>query len=142
MLWKQRSGALKKIQVINKNIVKILASKKTNERIEKKDVYKKTNILSVENLYKFAIIIDNYYKQEHRTRTPNLHNLRRVILRSPMTYNRYGDRQLKIVVPKLFNDIPDDLLLLNKIGIVKKEIKNWLMNTIQYKVWILTVLHT
>lgn len=118
---------LKKIEVLNKKIIKIIARKKIYQQADVINVYELTNILTVDNLYRYVLIVDNYFNLEHRIQPSNPHDVRNVVLRRPMTYNRYGDRQLKVVIPQMFNAIPNVLQLLDGIGIVKIKIKEWLM---------------
>lgn len=108
-----------KIERIHNRIVKII-----NDKNYTQDT---TEILTFDGLYRYTMIIENYYNLGIRRRVQNEHNTRSKKYTVPFTYNKYGDRQLEVTIAKLFNSIPEDLLSLTKISVVKKEIKKWLM---------------
>lgn len=122
---------MSKIESINKRILKIIARKKQARNIntEGNDVYKITHILPVKELYKYINIVDNYYKEEYKFKLNSDHQLRNEALRIPRSYNNYGEKQQKIEIPKLLNTIPEGLRKLDTLHKVKREIKNWLLNS-------------
>lgn len=96
--------------------------------IEKKNCTNETNnILTFNNLFTYMLIIEYYYKEDTRKRGKNKYNIINNKFEIPLTYNKYGDRKLEVVVPKIFNTIPKDLQKIEKISMVKKQIREWLM---------------
>ena len=47
------------------------------------------------------------------------------------TYNRHGDRLDEALIPKILNALPMDLTGLEKIGMVKKQTKTWLLTNLR-----------
>ena len=44
----------------------------------------------------------------------------------PRYFNNYGKRELRYLVPTIFNTVPDQLIGLKKIGHVKTKIRDYL----------------
>lgn len=121
---------LKKIEILNKKIVKIIAKKQVgldHNEIEQDEIYKLTNILPINKLYIYTMIVENYNKIEYKNIPDNVHNLRLIKLRIPMAFNKYGEKQLKVIIPKLFNLIPTELRKIEQIGKLKYELRKWLL---------------
>lgn len=118
---------ISKIEVLNKKIIKIIAKKLIHEEnLVNYDVYRVTNLMTVSNLYKYVIILDNYYKDEYKVPANQQYNFRKMNLKIPFVFNNYGGKQNKVAIPKILNEIPHELRELDKIGKVKVEIKKWL----------------
>lgn len=121
-----------KIESIHKRIIKIMLNRKKILRDDSvHTVYKRTGILTVNNLFKYTVLVHNYYNAEYRTMMENLHNVRNNRMIVPRTINNYGERQFKVLVPKLFNMIPENMWSMGKIGVVKKRIKKWFLDHMQ-----------
>lgn len=108
-----------KIERLNNHIRKIITIKNYNDE--------PNNILTFNNLFTYMMIIEYYYREDTRTRGENKHNIRNNRYKIPITYNKYGDRKLEVIIPKIFNTIPMDLQKIKKISMVKKKIREWLV---------------
>lgn len=108
-----------KIERIHNIIVKrILSRNYKNEE---------TNILPFNKLYKYKMIVEYYYQKELMRKVEHGYMTRNTNYCVPITYNKYGDRKIEAIIPKMFNSIPIELRGFTKISIVKKEIKMWLL---------------
>ena len=118
------------LQIIQNRIIKLMLSNKFNKKFKNtNDKFKHLNILTIEKLYKFKIIKNNYFKymQKERNREER-YKLRIKRDNIPIMFNKYGDRLNEMVIPKIFNEIPMNLKALTKIGDVKKQFKKWLID--------------
>lgn len=123
---------VQKVEAVHKKIIKIVSNKNVAGVLDKinKNVYENTRILSVTKLYKYQVIVQNYYAIDLNIQLQSHHDLRNVALRRRRTYNRHGDRLLEVAIPEIFNTIPLELRQLEGIGTVKKRVKNWLIDEI------------
>lgn len=120
---------LKKIEVLNKKIIKIIVHKiEVNNGKGIDNIYKIAKILPIDKLYVYMTIVENYYKAEYKIPLRSTYNFRRMMLKIPLHYNKYGGKQDNVKIPKIMNTIPIDLRQLEKIGEVKTKIKEWLLN--------------
>lgn len=121
---------LKKIEMLNRKILKMVNKKKINwtDHIDHVNIYKNLEILPIEKLFKYIIILQNYYEPLYKTPLRGRYNFRNIKLRVPLSYNNYGERQDQVAIPKIMNTIPSELRNLEKIGEAKRGIKKWLLN--------------
>lgn len=88
------------------------------------------DLLAMDNLRKFVILTKHYFTHDFKLKSNKQKQLRHTErLHIPRVYTNYGLRQRKYYVPKYFNDIPDNLLTLQSISSVKKEMKKWCKHT-------------
>jgi hypothetical protein len=119
---------LKKLQKIQNKIVKILF--RQNEDIKVEKIYLDYELLKIIQIRDFVIIIKNYYntmklyKDVEQTRT---YNTKSIKLRKSLWQNKFGQRSKLFYIPKIFNALPKLLLNICKIGLVKRNIKSWLL---------------
>lgn len=119
---------LKKVEVLHKQIIKIIATKKCREEImENLDRYKSLNILPVNQLFKYILVLQNCFKTEYKVVQSEIYNLRNKKLKIPLSYNKYGERQSCITIAKLMNSIPQEIREIEGMSKIKKELKNWLL---------------
>lgn len=123
---------LSKIEILNRKILKIVVCKSelgaNVEEVDQLDVYKVAQILPTNKLLIYMTLLDNYYKTEYRIPDRGRYNLRSVKLNVPLYFNKYGERQDKVAIPRIMNAIPNELRNFDKIGQMKKNMKNWLLN--------------
>lgn len=121
---------LNQVDAVHKKIIKIISSKSIKEvpGIGNQTVYELTRTLTIPKLYKCEIIKQNYYSIEFNNPTQNLYELRNVVMRRPVKNNKYGERMMEVMIPQVFNSIPKELQQLTGIGIVKKKVKDWLID--------------
>lgn len=108
-----------KIETLNNQIVKTIMKKNYNNETN--------NILTFNNLFEYTIIIEYYYREGIRKRENKMYNIRNNKFDIPLTFNKYGDRKIEVLIPKIFNKIPDELSNISKISLVKKKVRKWLM---------------
>lgn len=48
----------------------------------------------------------------------------------PIKRNSYGDRELEVVVPSIFNSLPEELIALPSYAIAKQKTKAWLLESV------------
>lgn len=107
-----------KIDSINNKIIKMIRRKNHNNDT--------MDILSFDQLYKYTMIKKYYYRTELMEKVHHKYELRENKYKIPKTFNKYGERTKRVVVPKLMNSLPGDLHDLTKISEVKRKIKKWL----------------
>jgi hypothetical protein len=90
--------------------------------------YKKKKIMKVRQLRDCVIILNNYFKAEHKIHS----DIKQMYFREttyrydvPFARNQYGKRTRKHKIPTIFNEIPAELLQLKKIKEVKKRLLNY-----------------
>lgn len=84
-------------------------------------------LLSINQLFKYKIIKENYYKTEYKQGKTKIYNTRNPSkLKVALTFNKYGDRLNNVLIAKIFNEIPQKLMNFKKIAEMKINIKKWL----------------
>lgn len=119
---------LRKIEMVNKKIIKIINGRTMPPHGTRGNIYQNTCMLPVDKLYKYMMIIENYYNLQYLKEPEHMYNLRHTRLNIPMTFNRYGEKQNKVEIPRILNSIPHDMKEIKKIGKVKQVIKRWLLD--------------
>lgn len=118
---------LKRIESLNKKIIKIIVKKYVFAGDVKEDIYRTLRILPINKLFKYVIILENYYKSEYIVPAKNKYSLREVKLRVPFYFNKYGERQDEVAIPRILNSVPAVLRSIDTIGVVKTSIIDWLL---------------
>jgi Reverse transcriptase (RNA-dependent DNA polymerase) len=121
------SGSMTQLLKMQKRILKVMKSgEKFNEN---DDIFKYWNILPVEKQAKMALILEKYsdYHGELRIIKYDTRNAEQVNLKTPKYINRYGERTFKVLLPKIWNQIPVKLRNITETKIIKKEMKKWLI---------------
>jgi exonuclease III len=85
-------------------------------------------IMSLESLYKFKTLKRNYFRLDCRIKIDHEHHTRHGAYVYQRTANKYGDRVTSVVVPKILNNIPENLRDLTSQASVKKELKRYFVN--------------
>jgi hypothetical protein len=111
---------------MQKRILKIM--KKGEKFKENENMYKYWDILPLKKHAKLALIIEKYNVDhgelktfDYCTRLSQKENLV-----TPKYANRFGERTYKILLPKIWNQIPLELRSLQSVNDIKKYIKIWL----------------
>lgn len=127
-VWGSASEYLiKRIEKLQDRTVKHLGMQNSQTR---KEMYTSLNILTVQNLYYYKTVINNYkdfqdcQKIDHNYRTRS-HESRN--LKNETFTNKYGRRTKLVKLPKMYNELPQHLREQQRIGQVKKDLKNWLI---------------
>lgn len=95
-------------------------------------MFKHFETLNIHNLYKFDLIKNNYFNDNHKVKAKERDNRRqntsyhKFII--PKTNNNYGERELRYKIPTVFNELSEPLLSISTLANVKKAVKNWLNN--------------
>ncbi|GJQ84432.1 hypothetical protein Trydic_g15651 [Trypoxylus dichotomus] len=95
------------------------------------NIYGKHNILSINHLYIFRVVINNYFKSRDLTTVHHPHATRareRGMYVVPKTNNKYGDRLISVQLPKILNDLPEAMLNLQSLAQVKANLRSWLVS--------------
>jgi hypothetical protein len=119
---------LDKIQKVQNKIIKILF--KNTDEITAKEMYIKHNILNVRQLRDFIISCNNYFNPKYKQVSVMKSDLLRKTsyrYNVPFAQNEYGKRTRNFVVPTLFNKLPFEMLHLQGIKKMKKELKVHIM---------------
>lgn len=99
-----------------------------------KDLFKNFNCLPIKTLFQHSFTVANYYCSRHLLVRRESHDRSRRQNRDLARYevprynNMYGYHALATSVPRIFNGLPMELLTIQKIGLVKKSLYEWLLN--------------
>ena len=119
-----------KLISIQNKIIDLLDPNKKD--IEVKDKFKNLEILPINSLYKYRMIIKYYYNKKLLVPIANTRENRPkefVQYQIPKFFNKYGERTVEAKVPLLFSKIPIKLQHLGKISKAKNTIKTYLLNS-------------
>ena len=124
---------VEKVENLQNRILKVIHRKLDNTtRItaeqEKYKYFKKLDLLPASKLYRYTIIIKNYFNDEHKHKINHPTSTRLVTrqqLKVPSFTNENGKRTLKYIIPVIFNQLPDSVKQLNSFKEIKREIKKW-----------------
>lgn len=120
----------KKINNIQKRMLKNITYGTRYEDLTLEEQLDHLDLLAMDNLRKFVILTKHYFTHDFKLKSNKQKQLRHTErLHIPRVYTNYGLRQRKYYVPKYFNDIPDNLLTLQSISSVKKEMKKLCKHT-------------
>ncbi|KAG7311954.1 hypothetical protein JYU34_001379 [Plutella xylostella] len=105
---------LDQINAIQKRLIKLLVDNKTkrNCRPDYDKLYGTCKILPVQEKVKLFILLEEYNSSEFKTPISHCISTRKVVnkkLYVPKICNYYGSRTRKYLVPKILNDLPDDV---------------------------------
>lgn len=93
-------------------------------------LYQHSKVLPVHNLFLYKFIVKFYFSKQYKTlytKPLTTRSSNKIIYNTPTFNNKHGKRQLSYAIPSIFNKIPDNILNLNNINSVKREIKSWLL---------------
>lgn len=92
--------------------------------------FQKCNLLAAEQLHKFIFIMNNYFSPEHKINPKHEHATRNIhkFVVPQNIYNNYGKQTKRFLVPKIFNELPNNLLTLTKFSEIKKFIRGFLLD--------------
>lgn len=112
------------IKIMYDKLGKDINSVSINER------YKELNVQPIKKLYSYIIIVDNFFNNKYKIlknydRDFQLRDKNRYF--EPRYFNEYGKKHFSALVPKIINSLPSSLREIDKIGILKKEIRKWLL---------------
>jgi hypothetical protein len=120
------SGALTQLISMQKRILKIM--KKGEKFKENENMFKYWDILPIKKQAKLALIIEKYNVDHGELKTfdycTRLSQKEKLV--TPKYVNRFGERTYKILLPKIWNQIPLELRSLQSLNDIKKYIKIWL----------------
>jgi hypothetical protein len=112
-------------------LIKALYGKIDKKDISKEDMYKSVGVLRLDKLYRFIIIQDNYFCNTYKKIRPIQNSERFRTCRKymvPLKNTKLGNDTFGVLVPKIFNKIPEELERLSTKREVKIRIKEWLEN--------------
>jgi hypothetical protein len=119
-----KSGELSKLCKMQIRILKLMRKGSKFKSIN--EYFTHFNILPVKDLMKYAVLLENYFVDEHgvpRTHTYNTRTALNNPLFVPRSLNRFGERTKRCILPHLWNNLPNKYKILNNINIVKKKLK-------------------
>ena len=102
------SGAMTRLNKLHKKILNKMIKKKSCNNSET-DVYKYWNVMSIDTLFKICFLKENVgmewggTNREHNYGTRIMEN---VPLFTPKSLNRYHDRTVSFIMPRILNEIP------------------------------------
>ena len=126
-------GVINNVQRLqDKIITMIIPKKEIKKRKTRKEQYQYLNLLPIKEMYKMKILTKNYYNEELKKKEKNTrYNLRR---ERPYEVTRaisnYGTKTDDYIIPTIFNEIPPNILRIEKIRTAKIKIKEYLLTTI------------
>lgn len=92
--------------------------------------YQKLKFLPLNLLYKYILIIENYFSKNYKCIEMKYHTMTKRSKERyniPNYFNKHGKNHLKVTVPTIFNEIPPNLRNIEKMATIKNKIKNWLL---------------
>lgn len=98
---------LERLKRMQKALLRIVHNKQ--EKYPKPNLFKKYEILPVDDLFKYNLIKCKYFDMSHKNIT-EIHHDRRLVGNhkkyiEPITNNKHGNRELRASVPRIFNEI-------------------------------------
>lgn len=119
---------INRIQNLQNKCVKAVFYKSGTAKIE--DIYQRLQILKVKQMVNFRLVnkfrnsielikIDNH---NYGTR-----NQKSIQFKIPETYNKYGNRTFKVLIPKILNALPEDIREISSSYRFKKKVKLWMI---------------
>lgn len=120
------SGAMTQLIKMQKKILKVML--KCEVVSNDVNVYKYWNILPIKEQAKLCLICEKYfdYHGEEKDFDYETRASTREPFVTPKFVNRFGERTFKILMPKIWNQIPIHLRNLTNSKEIKKETKKWL----------------
>jgi hypothetical protein len=88
-----------------------------------------SQILPVELLYLYRFILKYYFSNAHKNKYIHGKNTRQQLMTRyivPLVCNKHGQRHPSWQIPTVFNDVPQEVLSLDKFTNIKNAIRNWL----------------
>lgn len=114
---------LDKLQKIQNSIINLITQNSQNAETLK--------VLSVEDIYRMTITLEYYEDERFNLPIPHEVNTRRRargLLHIPSFRNNYGRKQLKYIVPKILNELPENLKNIQNLAKRKKMLKNYFIS--------------
>lgn len=118
---------LKPIKSAHKKIIKATLYPHTtkNQRME---LMRKFQILNFENLHKYIMTISYYYEDIYRQIQDSSYNTRHIHYIMPNIRNNYGASTFEHQIPKLLNELPDELKEIENEKKMKLKIKEFYLS--------------
>lgn len=96
------------------------------------NIYKTLGILEVKKLFILRLLLNNYFNRSLLSPVAHPYSTRAVDAAQfeiPRTNNRYGDRQLVVLLPRILNLLPRSLVELRTLREIKTDITKWLLSS-------------
>lgn len=118
---------LKNLETIQKWIIKIIFCK--NVLYPSDSLYSLAQLLDIKQLYCTALILEQK-KSTSKTSIPHAYQTRyrQGSFIVPKVTKTIGQRCFSFLGPKIYNQVPRDIKLLNSTSIFKSKIKMWLLS--------------
>lgn len=138
-IWGNNSQSHKrKLYSIQNRIVKIIYFDGNDDKkepvktigVHTKDIYKSLNILPVDKLMTYILVVDNYFTDKNKKLKEDAHVMQKRNVNYydvPRYVNESGGNRMKVAVPKIFNQLPKTLHGLRTFNEVKRELRNYLL---------------
>lgn len=94
-------------------------------------MYEKLGILNLNNLYRYVLIINNYFSGKHNIHKNYAHRMDKRYVTNyhvPNYYNNYGKNVMSVKIPMTLNGLPHSLKKIESIRELKINTKNYLLN--------------
>ena len=118
-----------RLQKIQNKVIKTLFANRFCHSA--KELYKKLNILKIDQLRKYVIIIKNFFRMK-ATREEKIskkqYNTKNTFFLPVQISNNYGSKQAEYYIPELLNKIPNNFWSIGTYGELKKKSSQWLIN--------------
>lgn len=124
---------ISKLIKIQNRFIKIIALNTQQEFLETTEKYKWLFILKVTQVYKMVLLSNYYNCNEYREEISHPKNTRRKKDRKVVErrfINSYGKQELRVEIPKILNELPNNIRWILNKNIMKKEVKKFLINGI------------
>ena len=122
------SGAMTKLKKCQKKVLKIMKKSEIDPSI---NLFSYWKVLPVNLQAKHSLIYENYFNDIHgESRTHNYETrlMTHDQLITPRSVNRFGERLIDYILPRIWNELPSDLKCLSSELCVKKKVKEWLLS--------------
>lgn len=84
------------------------------------------NTQTPSGFYKYYHLVSNFCVNEYKQIVVSGYEIRRKKYNVPRTFNSYGEKTMRCLVPKLYNALPNSISELESIGEFKKAVSLWL----------------
>lgn len=122
---KRNDASLKRIENLQNSIVKIMYSKMSQaSETDILEMYRSLNLLPASKLFVYKLVLKYYFSSDLLTKRPESRTRNPLKYVEYNSYNKYGERSLKCLLPKIFNSLD---LKCEKIKEVKIQLKKLLL---------------
>lgn len=114
---------LSKLTNLQFKVLKIIAQ---GQNLTNSELLEVCDTLTPNGFYKLYHLVNNFGDSSYKQLVHYRYAIRRQKYIVPRTFNNYGEKSLKCLIPKLYNSLPERIKSLKNFKEFKNEVKSWL----------------